>query len=95
MTQFARDPIECAHLLGPDGVPGDFIDNYCWVTGTYTAHPNDLLQDPSDSLDHMTGCNPQNDERRDKDCWHHGYYQWVAIILVCQAACFYFPRYVH
>ncbi len=28
----------------------------------------------------------------DEDCWHHQYYQWVAIMLVFQAGCFYFPR---
>ncbi len=28
----------------------------------------------------------------DSECWHHQYYQWVALVLVFQAGCFYFPR---
>ena len=27
-------------------------------------------------------------------CWHHQYYQWVALVLVMQAGCFYAPKYL-
>ena len=28
------------------------------------------------------------------NCWHHQYYQWVALVLLLQAGCFYVPRWV-
>ena len=28
----------------------------------------------------------------EKNCWHHQFYQWVALVLVLQAGAFYFPR---
>ena len=33
------------------------------------------------------GCDPEKD-----DCWHHQYYQWVGLVLLMQAGCFYVPR---
>ncbi len=34
-----------------------------------------------------------SDEDGDKEhCWHHQYYQWVALVLMLQAGCFYLPK---
>ena len=38
-------------------------------------------------------CFDKAGDTADKDCWHHQYYQWVALVLVFQAGCFYLPRY--
>ena len=34
------------------------------------------------------GCDDDSQE----DCWHHQYYQWVGLVLLLQAGCFYVPR---
>ena len=28
----------------------------------------------------------------EEECWHHQYYQWVALVILVQAAGFYLPR---
>ena len=65
------------------------MDNYCWVAGTYTDKPKiDNPQGRSGNIDHT--CDPTKSD----DCWHHQYYQWVALFIIVQAGFFYAPKYV-
>ena len=45
--------------------------------------------------DHLDfgSCIPGVNEPEGEKCWHHAYYQFVVMVLVLQAACFYFPWY--
>ena len=65
-------------------------------TGTYTNKPdlNNPEQGQRGRIDHF--CHPKFDENGKflNNCWHHYYYQWVALVILCQAGCFYLPRYV-
>ena len=73
----------------------DIVDTYCWIHGTYTKYFNftmyeDILNTKGTTAwFHYYGqCNPKNEN---EECWHHLYYQFIPIVLVVQAACFYFP----
>ena len=46
--------------------------------------------------DHLDfgSCIPGGENEPEDGCWHHAYYQFVVMVLVLQAACFYFPWYV-
>ena len=72
-------------------VVGKYVDTFCYVEGTYTKRPteNDFLLGSSGSIEHM-----KCEKTDDKTCWHHLYYQWVGLLLIFQAGCFYFPRYL-
>ena len=78
------------------------IDTYCWIHGTYTQKPDPMTGKGGASHREFASCNPNpyvnedtgKEEKKDgydEDCWHHAYYQFVTMVLVCQAACFYFP----
>ena len=71
-----------------EGIQGNLVNDWCWIKGTYTKLPEENQQELG-KLDHH--CDPRNP---DEKCWHHDYYQWVAIVLIIQAGCFYVPRYV-
>ena len=64
------------------------MDNYCWVAGTFTQKLVDDPQGKSGKIDHI--CDPQKSEA--DGCWHHQYYQWVALFIVVQAGFFYCPK---
>ena len=89
--QYVGDPIEC--IKRDKEISTDLIDTYCWIHGTYTKLPpgaGDVeARQPRDHLD-FGSCDPDKE-----DCWHHAYYQFVVMVLVLQAACFYFPWYIH
>ena len=71
-------------------VVGKYVDTFCYVEGTYTKRPTEknFLLGSSGAIEHMK-CDPKTE-----DCWHHLYYQWVGLLLIFQAGCFYFPRYL-
>jgi len=87
LGQYVGDPIEC--IKRDKDIDTKLIDTYCWIHGTYTKQPikaGELeAHNKRNHLDFGT-CNPKTD-----DCWHHAYYQFVVMVLVLQAACFYFP----
>jgi hypothetical protein len=74
-----------------EDIPENLVDNFCWVEGTYTAKPSKDLthMGKAGQTDHWK-CDPRNDP--DDNCWHHTYYQWVALVMICQAGFFYLPR---
>jgi len=53
-----------------------YIENYCWITNTYYVHSN------------VTPPHAIEDRRRAEIC----YYQWMPILLLLMALCFYIPR---
>lgn len=87
LAQYVGDPIEC--IKRDKDIDTKLVDTYCWIHGTYTKRPyeaGDLKgRDSRDHLD-FAKCDPKS-----QDCWHHAYYQFVVMVLVLQAACFYFP----
>jgi len=96
LGQYAGDPIDCFS----QGVAytENFMDNYCWVAGTFTNKLKDDSSAQGESgkqLDHI--CDPTKSDKDDpdpKDCWHHQYYQWVALFIIVQAGFFYVPKYL-
>ena len=88
--QYVGDPIEC--IKRDKEIDPKLIDTYCWIHGTYTQQPIEAgKMQTHEKRNHLKfgSCNPQKE-----DCWHHAYYQFVVMVLVLQAACFYFPWYV-
>ena len=77
--QYAGDPIDCWPKL--KGSSETMMDNWCWAKGTYTKYPSS-----------NNACNPDNSNTL-RNCWHHKYYQWVGLVILLQAGCFYVPRY--
>ena len=75
------------HNEGED-VPDDFIDQWCWVRGTYTTKFN--VTEGVKSIN-TNGCDIVGSGT---ECWHHIYYQWVPLALIVQAGFFYFPKYL-
>ena len=95
--QYAGDPIDCVHNLA--GMPDKYMDTFCWVEGTWTHRPNDgTLMGKGGEIEHLKCDQDANgnvvERGTDKPCWHHLYYQWVGLMLIFQAGCFYFPKYV-
>ena len=92
LLQYVGDPIECIKRED-DKINSKLIDTYCWIHGTYTKHPP-KAGDIEGRLarDHLkfARCDP-NDPPDENGCWHHAYYQFVVMILIIQAGCFYFP----
>ena len=86
LLQYAGDPIDCWDT--PTGASDTMLDNWCWVKGTYTKYGKHNDPDP---LHHHCDLNK---EESIKQCWHHEYYQWVALVILLQAGCFYAPRYI-
>ena len=86
LLQYAGDPIDCWDT--PSGVSDTMIDNWCWVKGTYTKYIPGRA--PKGHFDKY--CEP-DDPNTFGSCWHHEYYQWVALVILLQAGCFYTPRY--
>ena len=62
--------------------------------GTYTVFPTreNMLLGTSNIL--KKGWNHMDCDKAKGECWHHAYYQWVGLMLIFQAGCFYFPRYL-
>ena len=82
--KYAGDPIECISAESDrKGIDSKLLDTYCWIHGTYTKE-NDNME--LGKHYENASCDPDKEK-----CWHHTYYQFVVMVLVCQAACFYFP----
>ena len=98
-SQYAGDPIDC---IKDHKMDDDTFDKYCWVEGTWTwRHTPQVAADAAlgrskaslKSDLRAVGCFDESSDPA-RDCWHHQYYQWVALVLLLQAGCFYFPRYL-
>jgi len=88
LGQYAGDPIDCFYK---GNFPENFVDNVCWVDGTYTEkyREGDEKQGQAGKLNHLC-----DGSKKDHDCWHHQYYQWVALFIIFQAGFFYLPKYL-
>jgi len=91
LGQYVGDPIEC--IKRDKGIDHKLIDTYCWIHGTYTKQPMEVGERQHTKRDHLDfgSCIPGSDNEPEGGCWHHAYYQFVVMVLVLQAACFYFP----
>ena len=95
--QYAGDPIDC---MKDHPMDGDTFDTYCWVEGTW-SHRNKRAEPSSvhgvqvnKRLDQVSCFDKDEPGSLESRCWHHQFYQWVALVLVFQAECFYFPRFL-
>jgi len=79
--QYIGDPIDCV----VDGVPGTYMDTYCWIHSTFTY--SDKLLTGSDVI-HPGVSSGGGDTK------YHKHYQWVCFVLFLQAMFFYVPHYL-
>lgn len=83
--QFVGDPIDC--ITNTKDMPDEFsstFDTFCWIEGTFTRRN----VTPNTPIGHLKCI---KDGQVDPGCWHHRYYQFVALVLLGQAAMFYLP----
>ncbi|GFY65713.1 innexin inx2 [Trichonephila inaurata madagascariensis] len=84
--QHFGEPINC---LQRDVSRIKVLENFCWIHATFILphawNSTVGVQVPHPGIDrHIPGQNKV----------YHGYYQWVALVLVLQAIFFYLPRYI-
>ncbi|KAL3077479.1 hypothetical protein niasHS_012185 [Heterodera schachtii] len=77
-THFWGDPITCWIPAEFPKIWADFVDQYCFVHGTYWAP----LVEPLDF------------DKNTRQRVFINYYQWIPYVLAAQAICFYIPRFV-
>jgi hypothetical protein len=77
-THFWGDPITCWTPAEFPKIWSDFVNQFCFVEGTY-------FSDMKSQLDY-------NEETRKRQFIN--YYQWVPYVLALQAFFFYMPRFV-
>jgi len=92
--QFFGEPIHCQ--LDTSAIALKVFESYCFMSGTYTlipeTHPTLLPENSTDTnrrLHHDSIGASLGPE--DSGTVHHGYYQWVCLVLVLQAAACYLP----
>lgn len=78
------DPINC---LMEGAVPTHVINNYCWITYTFTLPQN--LDKPIGTHVAHPGLGGDYGEKR-----YHSYYQWVPFMLFFQGVLFYVPHWM-
>jgi len=71
------DTISC---FGPDNVPGNVLNTYCWIMSTFTM---------TGAKGAHQGLGTDTGERT-----VHAYYQWVPFMLFLQGVMFYIPHYI-
>ena len=74
--QYVGDPINCWVPAHFTGNHEEYANSYCWIKNTYYLPFDDYI--PKEDEDHKRQMIP--------------YYQWVPIILLFSALCFYLPR---
>lgn len=79
------------------GVPGGLLNDYCWISGTFTL-PGKLTGRIGQDMPHP-GVGPSDDPNlirttEDGDEVRHAWYQWVGMVLFGQALLFYLPHYL-
>lgn len=77
-THFWGDPITCWIPAEFPKIWADFVDQYCFVHGTYWAHLGEPLEYDKEIRQRV----------------FIDYYQWVPYVLAVQALFFYIPRFI-
>lgn len=75
-------------VQNPEVVPTNVLHTYCWIHSTFTL-PN--MANIADDMDIYNIKSAAAD--RSPNPVHHGYYQWVCLVLIMQSIFFYLPRY--
>jgi len=70
-------------------VPGKILNNYCWISSTFTLPKHFEGAHGDDFIHHGVGPDVEGDEKI-----YHAYYQWVPLMLSLQAAMFYLPHWI-
>lgn len=69
--------------FGPDGVPGNVLNSYCWIMSTFS------IPGPAGAKGAHQGLGTETGEET-----VHAYYQWVPFVLFLQGVMFYIPHYI-
>jgi len=84
--QYIGDPIDCM----VEGIPGNIMDTYCWISSTFSVNNRWVGEQGRDHA--HPGVAPIGKDGEDHV--YHKYYQWVCFVLFFQAGFFYLPRYL-
>jgi len=79
--------IQC--MVDKGQVPGPVINNYCWISATFTLPKHFEGAQNEQFIHHGVGPDVEGDEKI-----YHAYYQWVPLMLSMQAAMFYLPHWI-
>lgn len=85
-TQYFGDPINCE----VNNFDKSMVNTYCWTHGTWTV-AEFLTKEMQGKVAHP-GVGPY--DHKHHTMVHHGYYQWVPIVIALSALMFYVPRYL-
>merc|ERR1711915_791002 len=83
----AGSAIQC--MVDKGQVPGPVINNYCWISATFTLPKHFEGTQNEEFIHHGVGPDVEGDEKI-----YHAYYQWVPLMLSMQAAMFYLPHWI-
>lgn len=81
-------PIQCMLDKGI-GINKEIINNYCWISSTYTLPRHYEGVPGKDHITYGVGHHSDDDEKV-----YHAYYQWVPLFLTFQAILFYAPHFI-
>lgn len=77
------------NCFGPDGVPGNVLNTYCWIMSTFSVPGSNAASTYHDGAIPGLGPKGPNGEKV-----VHAYYQWVPFMLFLQGVMFYIPHYL-
>jgi len=81
--------IQCMINKGQPDVVGPIVQKYCWIMSTFTLPRYYEGVQGQDVMYHGVGPIEEGDETV-----YHAYYQWVPLMLMFQAICFYMPHWI-
>merc|ERR1712135_280272 len=81
--------IQCMINKGQPDVVGPIVTKYCWIMSTFTLPRYYEGVQGQDVMYHGVGPIEEGDETV-----YHAYYQWVPLMLMFQAICFYMPHWI-
>jgi len=73
-----------------DSIPGNVLNNYCWIMSTFSIPSKNKGIDGVDRP--HQGVGPETEDENDRRI--HAYYQWVPFMLFLQGVMFYIPHYL-
>lgn len=89
----AGSAIQCMINKGQPDIVNPIVTRYCWIMSTFTLPKYYEGTPGKDIMYHGVGpmYNPSHEE---EEPVYHAYYQWVPLMLMFQAICFYAPHFI-